>query len=109
MASLARIHPPDRHQITRMDGLAKASGQAKYPSDIRPEGMLFGVMLYSPHAHATVKSIDVAAAEKMPGVKAVLVWSPRRGRALPGARDRRRRRRDRGAGPRRRPRDQGRL
>ena len=35
--------------------------------------MLFGVLLTSPHASATVKSIDVEAAKKMPGVKAVLV------------------------------------
>ena len=59
-------------RITRVDGLAKASGQAKYPSDVRPQGTLFGVMLYSPYAHATVKSIDISAAEKMPGVKAVI-------------------------------------
>jgi xanthine dehydrogenase YagR molybdenum-binding subunit len=59
--------------ITRLDGLAKASGRAKYPSDIRPEGMLFGVMLSSPHASAAVKAVDVEAARKMPGVKAVLV------------------------------------
>ena len=59
--------------ITRIDGMAKASGRAKYPSDIRPEGMLFGVLLTSPHANATVKAIDVEAAKKLPGVKAVLV------------------------------------
>ena len=58
-------------KIPRLDGLAKASGRAKYPSDSRPEGTLFAVMLYSPHAHAKVKSIDGSAAEKMPGVKAV--------------------------------------
>src|SRR4051794_3360248 len=58
-------------RIPRVDGMAKASGRAKYPSDERPEGLLFGVMLYSPHAHARVKSIDASAAEKMPGVKAV--------------------------------------
>ena len=59
-------------RIPRLDGLAKASGKAKYPSDVRPEGTLFGVMLYSPYAHAKVKSIDISAAEKMPGVKAVI-------------------------------------
>src|SRR6478609_9665096 len=58
-------------KIPRLDGLAKASGRMKYPSDTRPEGMLFAVMLYSPHAHAKIKSIDASAAEKMPGVKAV--------------------------------------
>ena len=44
-------------RIPRLDGLLKASGRAKYPSDTRPDGMLFAVMLYSPHAHAKVKSI----------------------------------------------------
>ena len=58
-------------RITRLDGLAKASGRAKYPSDIKPEGLLFGIILYSPHAHAKIKSIDVSAAEKVPGVKAI--------------------------------------
>src|SRR5271168_277030 len=58
--------------ILRLDGLLKASGKAKYPSDVRPEGTLFAVMLYSPHAHAKIKSIDTSAAEKMPGVKAVI-------------------------------------
>src|SRR4051812_9958915 len=60
-------------RIPRLDGLAKASGKAKYPSDVRPEGTLFGVMLYSPYAHAKAKSIDPSAAEKMPGFKAVHV------------------------------------
>src|SRR5437016_7122579 len=59
-------------RIPRLDGLAKAAGKAKYPSDVRPEGTLFGVMLYSPYAHAKVKSIDTSAAEKMPGVKALI-------------------------------------
>src|SRR6516165_7945256 len=59
-------------RITRLDGLAKASGRAKYPSDTRPDGTLFAVLLYSPHAHARIKSIDTSAAEKMPGVKAVV-------------------------------------
>jgi xanthine dehydrogenase YagR molybdenum-binding subunit len=59
-------------RVLRLDGMAKASGQAKYPSDVRPQGTLFGVMLYSPYAHAKITSIDISAAEKMPGVKAVI-------------------------------------
>src|SRR5262249_50184238 len=31
------------------------------------------VMLYSPHAHAKINSIDTSAAEKMPGVRAIEV------------------------------------
>jgi len=60
-------------RITRLDGLLKASGKAKYPSDVRPDKLLFGAILYSPHAHARIKSIDTSAAERMPGVKAVHV------------------------------------
>ena len=60
-------------RIPRLDGIAKASGKAKYPSDERPEGTLFGVVLYSPHPHAKIKTIDTTAAEKMAGVKAIEV------------------------------------
>jgi len=60
-------------RIPRLDGLIKTTGQAKYPSDVHPEGMLFGAMLYSPHAHAKIKSIDLSPAEKMPGVKAAVI------------------------------------
>ena len=60
-------------RIPRLDGLLKASGKAKYPSDVRPEGTLFGVMLYSPYARAKIKSIDTSAAQTMPGVKAVIM------------------------------------
>jgi xanthine dehydrogenase YagR molybdenum-binding subunit len=35
--------------------------------------MLYGRILRSPHAHARLRSIDASAAEKAPGVKAVLV------------------------------------
>jgi xanthine dehydrogenase YagR molybdenum-binding subunit len=58
-------------RVPRLDGLAKASGRAKYPSDERPEGLLFSAVLYSPYANAKVVSIDTSAAEKMPGVKAI--------------------------------------
>ena len=60
----------------RLDGPQKASGRAKYGSDIRPQGLLFAVYLTSPHAHARVTSIDTSAAEKTAGVKAVHVVSP---------------------------------
>ena len=58
-------------KVLRQDGMAKATGKAKYPSDVIPKGMLFGAVLYSPHAHAKIKSIDVSAAEAMSGVQAV--------------------------------------
>jgi xanthine dehydrogenase YagR molybdenum-binding subunit len=67
----------DRHllgqRISRLDGPVKVSGRAKYTYDLKPKGMLWGKVLRCPHAHARVKSVDVSAAERMPGVKAVRV------------------------------------
>lgn len=62
-------------RISRLDGVAKSSGAAKYPSDMNPEGMIFAALLTCPHAHARVKSVDTSAAEKMNGVTAVRVIS----------------------------------
>lgn len=60
--------------VKRLDGPIKATGRAKYAYDIKRPGMLWGKILRSPHPHARVVSIDIAAAEKAPGVKAVLPW-----------------------------------
>jgi len=57
----------------RRDGLEKSTGHAKYSSDVKPAGMLFGAMLTSPLPHARIKSIDTSAAEQLDGVKAVRV------------------------------------
>ncbi len=32
-------------RLDRLDGIAKSTGAAKYNSDIKPEGMLFGALL----------------------------------------------------------------
>src|SRR6266404_8815727 len=60
-------------RISRVDGPEKVSGRAKYTYDVHPEGMLYGKVVRSPHAHAKVVSVDIAAAEKMPGVRGVFV------------------------------------
>src|SRR5215813_12103296 len=54
------------------DGIDKVTGRAKFGADLYLPGMLVGKILRSPHAHAVVKSIDTSAAEKLPGVKAVV-------------------------------------
>ena len=43
-----------------------------YGGDYKLPGMLYGRILRSPHAHARIRSIDTSAAEKLPGVKAVM-------------------------------------
>lgn len=60
-------------RISRVDGPHKVSGRAKYTYDLNRPGMLFGKILRSAHAHAKIVSIDISAAEKMPGVKAVKI------------------------------------
>src|SRR6476659_8266671 len=54
------------------DGIDKVTGRAKFGADLFLPGMLVGKILRSPHAHARIKSIDISAAEKLPGVKAVV-------------------------------------
>lgn len=63
-------------RLSRLDGVEKASGRAKYNSDLNKPGMLHGATLVCPYAHARVKSIDTSAAEKHPGVAGVHVVSP---------------------------------
>lgn len=60
-------------KVPRIDGPDKATGLAKYSYDVNRPGMLHGKILRCPHAHARLKSLDMSAAEKMPGVKAVHV------------------------------------
>ncbi|MGA2039429.1 MAG: xanthine dehydrogenase family protein molybdopterin-binding subunit [Bryobacteraceae bacterium] len=60
----------------RLDGPVKASGRARYSSDMNPKDLLFGVYLTCPYAHARVTSVDTSAAEKIEGVTAVHVVSP---------------------------------
>ncbi|MBV9092814.1 MAG: carbon-monoxide dehydrogenase large subunit [Streptosporangiaceae bacterium] len=47
-------------------------GRGSYVDDIVLPGMLHGAVLRSPHAHARITSIDTAAAEAHPKVKAVI-------------------------------------
>jgi xanthine dehydrogenase YagR molybdenum-binding subunit len=63
-------------RISRLDGIEKASGRAKYNSDLNKPGMLHGAVLVCPYAHARVKAIDVSEAEKHPGDKGVRVVAP---------------------------------
>ena len=56
----------------RPDGIDKVTGRARYGADISAPGMLTGMALRSPHAHARIISIDTSAAVVMPGVKAVI-------------------------------------
>jgi xanthine dehydrogenase YagR molybdenum-binding subunit len=60
-------------RVSRIDGVEKTTGSARYSFDIKRPGMLYGKFLRSPYPACIVKSIDSSKAEKMSGVKAVLL------------------------------------
>jgi len=59
----------------RIDAYEKVTGQAKYTSDIQLPGMIYAKFLRANVPHASIASIDVSQAEKMPGVYTVEVIS----------------------------------
>ncbi|MGE5163390.1 MAG: xanthine dehydrogenase family protein molybdopterin-binding subunit [Sphingobacteriales bacterium] len=58
--------------VSRFEDPRLIRGGGRYTDDIKLPGMAHGVVLRSPHAHAKIKTIDVSAAKKAPGVLAVL-------------------------------------
>ncbi len=56
----------------RIDAEKIVTGNARYTHDIKLRGMLHGKILRCPHACAEVLSVDLSAAEQMPGVFAAL-------------------------------------
>ncbi len=58
-------------------------GVGQYVDDIELPGMLFARALRSPYAHARIKAIDTAAAERMPGVACVLTGKEARAFSKP--------------------------
>jgi xanthine dehydrogenase YagR molybdenum-binding subunit len=56
----------------RQDGLLRARGEARYTGDIQLPGMLHTAVLRSPFARARVRALDLRAAERAPGVRAVI-------------------------------------
>src|SRR4030043_652302 len=65
--------------VPMQDAWEKATGQAKYAADLAFPGMLMGKILRSPYPHARIIHIDPSRAERLPGVKAVIVGGPREG------------------------------
>ncbi len=57
---------------TRIDGVERVTGAAKFTHDIQLPGMLYGKILRCPHPHARIKNINTKEAERLPGVRAIL-------------------------------------
>jgi xanthine dehydrogenase YagR molybdenum-binding subunit len=60
-------------RVKRLDGPDKVSGRAKYTFDVTRPGMLYGRAIRSPYPHAKVVSIDLSAAQRVPGFKTALI------------------------------------
>jgi len=58
----------------KVDAIKLAKGKPAFTDDIKLEGMLYGAILMSPHAHARIEDIDASEARDMPGVHAVLTY-----------------------------------
>src|SRR5438105_9168118 len=62
---------PIGRSTPRVDGPVKVSGKAQYTSDFHFPGMLYAVPVEATIANGRVVKLDTAAAEKMPGVRAI--------------------------------------
>ncbi len=59
--------------VPMVDGPDKVSGRAKYTADLVAPGLLAGRIFRSPYSHAEILDVDVSAALRLPGVKAVVI------------------------------------
>ena len=59
-------------RLPRVDGIIKATGEAKYAADLSLPGMLHGKILRSPYPHARVFNIDTSKAKRLLGVRAAV-------------------------------------
>lgn len=62
---------PIGRDTPRVDGPQKVTGTAQYTSDFHFPGMLYAVPVEATIANGKVLKLDTAAAEKMPGVRAI--------------------------------------
>src|SRR5260370_13306691 len=54
--------------VRRREDPRLITGAGEFVDDLRVPGCLHAAMLRSPHAHARIRAIDVAAAPRSPGV-----------------------------------------
>ena len=62
---------PIGRSTPRVDGPPKVTGLAQYTSDFHFPGMLYAVPIEATIANGRLRKLDTAAAEKMPGVRAI--------------------------------------
>ena len=67
---MSTINKPFR----KKDAMQLVTGQPVYMDDVIPQDCLIVKLLRSPHANAIVKTINTAAAKKVPGIEAIFTW-----------------------------------
>ena len=60
--------------LRRKEDARLVTGRGLYTDDVALPGQAYACMVRSPHAHAAILGIDVAEAQKTPGVIAALKW-----------------------------------
>ena len=58
--------------VSRIDGFAKVTGQARYAAEPHPSGLLYGVIVNSPIARGRIETIREEAARAVPGVVEIM-------------------------------------
>jgi carbon-monoxide dehydrogenase large subunit len=71
-ASVADATGQIGRRVRRVEDATLLRGKGKYVSDIEVPGALYAAFVRSPHAHATIRSVNVEQALKREGVVAVL-------------------------------------
>ncbi len=59
--------------LRRKEDYRFLTGAGNYTDDITMDAQSYAIFVRSPHAHANIKSIDISAAEKMPGVVKIFI------------------------------------
>ena len=71
MSDAAPVHTIGGY-VPMVDGPEKVSGRAKYTADFIEPGTLAGRIYRSPYSHAEIIDVDIAAAQALPGVVAII-------------------------------------
>ncbi|MCA1974146.1 MAG: xanthine dehydrogenase family protein molybdopterin-binding subunit [Caenispirillum sp.] len=58
--------------VKRVEDYRFLTGRGRYTDDMNKQGQLYAYIVRSPHAHATIVSIDTTEAEQAPGVHTVI-------------------------------------
>ena len=84
MSTVTEIRNGIGQSVRRPDGIPKVKGRFAYASDAWADRMLWGSTLRSPHPRAKIRSIEIGAALRVPGVHAVLTHEDVPGRKTYG-------------------------